>query len=399
MEPLKEITLYLEGFSEADKEKLLSVLVLAEIRLKSSWVVQAQQENADVCLYKECSSQAVDHPGPVICYVEPNTDPGDREQEGIFFLRVDATGVPPFSVLVSVLNQADAWLARMPEQGVSAPLRDPVNAEELPADAKSVDLPSTDQSASDEQADDTPSAVFADEADIPTLTPVEDVAPAKKPVLSGGLDAIDERAPQAGDEARKLPWLGPIAEYIQNLERGSHYHKILLQSGEVILLDFDQEKFYSSVELESFLEGNGDNKTSYISSMDRQGFITELHKQDYFERPLSNLKWFMALYSNVRSLVVDIDNQVYMLSAWPANDLPGLRRDHLKLAAFMRAKRASIAEISAETGIAVERIQSFVEACYYEGLIQTDREPEEKSKSIPEKPRGFWGGVLRKIKW
>lgn len=399
MEPLKEITLYLEGLSEADKEKLLSVLVLAEFRLKSSWVVQAQQENADVCLYKELSSQAVDNPGPVICYVEPNTDPADREQEGVFFLHVDATGVPLFSVLVSVLNQVDDWLARMPERDVSAPPGGPVNVEALPADARSVDVPSTDQSAPDGRSDDTPSAVRAYEADIPTLTPVEDAAPAKKTVLSGGLAAIDEQVPQAGDEARKLPWLRPIAEYIQNLEKGSHYHKILLQSGEVILLDFDQEKFYSSAELESFLEGNGDNKTSYISSMDRQGFITELHKQDCFERPLSNLKWFMALYSNVRSLVVDIDNQVYMLSAWPANDLPGLQKNHLKLAAFMRAKRASIAEISAETGIAIDLIQSFVEACYYEGLIQTDREVEEKSKNIPEKPRSFWGGVLRKIKW
>lgn len=394
MEPLKEITLYLGGFSEADKEKLLSVLVLAEIRLKSSWVVQAQQDNADVCLYKECSSQAVDHPGPVICCVEPDIDPGDREQEGIFFLRVDSTGVPLFSVLVSVLNQADAWLTRMSEQLASGSLREPVSENELSTDAPST----SDQYFSGEQTDDTPSAAFADEADIPTLTPVEDVALEKKPVL-GGLDAIEEQISQSEERVRKLPWLGPIAEYIQNLERGSHYHKILLQSGEVILLDFDQEKFYSSAELESFLEGNGDNKTSYISSMDRQGFIIELHKQDYFERPLSNLKWFMALYSNVRSLVVDIDNQVYMLSAWPANDLPGLQKNHLKLAAFMRAKRASIAEISAETGIAIDLIQSFVEACYYEGLIQTDREVEEKSKNIPEKPRSFWGGVLRKIKW
>ncbi len=381
MDPLKEITLYLEGFSEADMEKLLSVLVLAEIRLQSSWVVQAQREHADVCLYKEFCPQVIDHPGPVICYVEPDVDPGDREREGIFFLNVDAAGVPPFSVLITVFNKADAWLAGLHEQGAPGRLASPVNAP-----VWSVDV----------QEEAVPSKMFTDE--IPTLTPVEDFVSAKGPVLPVN-EAIEEVVSQPGEEVRKLPWLGLIAEYIQNLKRGNHYHKILLQSGEVILLDFDQEKFYSSAELETFLDGNGDNKTSYISSMDRQEFITELHKQDYFERPLSNLKWFMALYSNVSGLVVDIDNPIYMLSAWPANDLPGLRRNHLKLAAFMRAKRASLADIAAETGIAVDLIQSFVEACWYEGLIQMESEPEEKSKSIPEKPRGFWGGVLRKIKW
>lgn len=390
MRPLKEITLYTEGLSEVDKEKLLSVLVLAETRLKSSWILQEQREGADVCLFRDCDQRAAEHRGAVICYGEASAESGMAAQEGLFILRTDSTHVPYFSDLINVFNQVDDWLSQ-PRQAETVTVAEFEQFE-----------PQAEQEIMPEVGGETlsPESESPKAEDIPTLVPVIEEARAALPTSGSGPEELLESELEEGPEAAlKLPWLGQITEYIQGLDPAVHYHKILLQSGEVILLDLDQKKFYSSIKIESFLDGNGDNKISYISSMDRQDFITEQNKQDYFERPLSNLKWFLALYSNVRGLDIDVDSQAYVLTEWPATDLPGLHRDHLKLAAFMRAKRASLAEISAETGIAVDLIQSFVEACYYEGLIQTDREPEEKKTSTPQKPKGFWGGVLRKIKW
>ncbi|GAA0694898.1 hypothetical protein GCM10009104_23050 [Marinobacterium maritimum] len=386
MEPLKEITFYLEGLSETDKEKLLSVLVLAEIRLESSWVLQEQPGGADVCLSRGHGQSIGEHSGPVICYAEKDARFGNSEQEGVFFLNVDASGVPPFPDLVSIFNQVDVWISEQ-SRHESARLSDVGNdACVRPAGEQDCAVSSNPEPTT--------------EMHIPTLVPVvdEEVAEISVP-LRVATGSESEGVTGAGGVSRKLSWLGRVAEYVHNLEPDSYYHKILLQSGGVILLDLYQDRFYSSVNIESFLDGSGDNKTSYISSMDRQGFKTELNKQDYFERPFSNLKWFLALYSNVSVLDIDTDNQVYMLSAWPENDLPGLRREHLKLAAFMQAKRASVAEISAETGLSVDLIRSFVEACFYEGLVRMDQEPEQKHNSAPEKPKGFWGGVLRKIKW
>lgn len=369
MKPFKEITLYCEGLTDADKEALLSVLVLAEIRLESRWILQVQREGADVCLFRHCGLLAAEHPGPVICYAEPGMELGEPMQDGLYFLQVDANGVPTFSGLIAVFNQVDAGLSCKVDSAAALsagePVQEPVTEFEPVVSAT-----------------------------IPTLTVVVDElsGPAQPGLETGEVQA-------SSTASRKRPWLDQIAAYIQDIPQDSFYHKILLQSGEVILLDLEQDKFYSSIEVETFLEESGENKTSYIAAMDRVDFKVEQNKQAYFERPLSNLKWFLALYSNVRGLEVNTDRQVYLLSGWPESSLPGLHRDHLKLAAFMRARRSSLVEISAETGIAVDDIRSFVEACYYEGLIQTDREPEQKHKSTPEKPRGFWAGVLGKIRW
>ncbi|MBA4503175.1 hypothetical protein [Marinobacterium marinum] len=381
MESLRNLTLFCVGLSGAEKEKLLSVLVLAEIRLRSVWALQEQPEGADAYLCK-ANDKVTEHPGVLIRYRAPDSEQNPTTEEGVFQLGIDASGVPMFSELVAVLNQADAWLAARPEKP------EPVEPVRVENDQSRDEIPSL------AETENTAVAVRSVE-EIPTLEPVSE------PIVIPDLpdEIMDSMMSEFMETSRKIPFLDLIAEYVQDLRVEYPYHKILLQSGEVILFDLDQGKFYSTVEIQNFLDRKGDNKTSYISALDRQEFLAELNKQDYFERPFSNLRWFLALFSNVGSLDIDIDNQAFILTGWPSTDLPGLNRAHLKLSAFMLAKKASIAEISAETGFDVALIQSFVEACHHEGLIQANREPEEKSYSVPQKNKGFWGGVLRKIKW
>lgn len=367
MDSKREITIYLEGLSEEDREKLLSVLVLAEIRLRSSWVLEPRREHADVRLYRQCSLQESMQFRPVICYTDMDgSGEADRTEEGIFFLSVDSGGVPTFSELINVFNRVDAWLNTGAEKA------------SLYTQAK----------------------LDGEVSNIPTLTPEED-SPLECACLESEPSADDLLQAPAEDTGHKfLPWLRGVAEYVHNvnLKEENYYHKILLQSGEVFLIDFENKRFYSDVELEFFLDSDSSDKNTYISSLDRRGFLSELDKKEYAERPLSHFQWFMALYSDYRSCSFDVEKQIYSLSGWPSVNLPGLRQEHLKLAAFMRSRKASLAEIAMETGMPVDQIQSFMEACHYEGLVLKETIPEDDNKDIPEKPTGFWNRILRRVK-
>jgi len=394
MEPKKEITFFIKGLSGSDKEKLLSVLVLAEIRLNTSWVLLEQPENASVCFCNGGIQKADGHSGPVIQYGGcEQAQQGADEQNNLFHLPLDASNMPSFSNLISVLNQVEAWLLSHPKVAIRT---EKGHKEDKAEDVQAVAATATPvvQAASTAPVVQIKEPLVPDVSQIPTLVPVdEDIS-----LEVSSTTASSGTLPELPDMAIKLPWLDQIAEYLDALPAEAVYHKILLQSGEVILIDLDQNCFYSSIEIEAFLSRSRDNKTSFISALDRQDFINDLSKQYYIQRPFSNLQWFLALYSNVHGLDIDTDTRSYLLTAWPGSELPGLHRDHLKLAAFMRAKRASLAEIAAETGISLGQIRSFVEACHYEGLVQTDVEPEVTHERAPDKPKGLWGRMLKKIR-
>jgi len=374
MESTKEITLYIDGLLEVDREKLLSVLVLAEIRLESSWVLETQLERADVCLCRQDDWQKMGHFRPLICYTDVNSAAEFRAEDGVFILSMDSSGVPTFSELVSVFNQADAWLEKHAEQALPS-------APDMPVEASAPDMP------------------VKDIANIPMLTQVIDPPREQSPVKPN-TEGSNNLELTGQDTSRKyIPWLGAIAEYIHNLDSDSYYHKILIQSGEVVLLDFEEGRFYSSSEIENFLKDDSLSKNSYMSSIDKEGLKSELSKKKYIERPLSNLLWFLALYSNMHNLKIDTENTVFRLSGWPSVNLPGLRPDHLKLAAFMRTNRANLIEIAMETGMHVDQVKAFVEACHYEGLIVIqNKNNEEKQKGAQKPSSGLWGRVLRRIK-
>ncbi|WP_417533961.1 hypothetical protein [Marinobacterium stanieri] len=378
MKPKKEITFLIEGLSEEDKEKLLSVLVLAEVRLDASWIYLEQADSADVCFSGGSEDQKpnIQAHAWVLYGKAESTEVFPRQGSELFCLRVDSNNVPFISDLICVLNQVFTWVERVSEQDSVEPEPEPEPEPELRSEV----------SASQ------PQMVIPDASLIPTLMPVDDDSlPTSEPAATGVVD-------ESRGSNSKLPWLDAITHYLHSLDADAEYCKIVLQSGDILMIDFNQERYYSSIEVESFISKGRDNKVSCFSVQDKHEFKTGVSKQGYIERPLSNLKWFLALYSNVSSLDIDAESDAYVLGAWPGNELPGLHRDHLKLAAFMRAKRASLSEIAAETGIAIGQITSFVEACHHEGLLLDEPELETLQELAPEKPKGLWGRLLHKIR-
>lgn len=390
MDPKKEITFFIEGLSDSDKDRLLSVLVLAEIRLDTGWVLHELSEKNAVCFCGDVDKVLAEgHTGPVIQYGGSAPAQPDKGQPGnLFHLPLDAGNMPSFSSLIVILRRVEEWLAceerPAPTPEKDAAVEEPVAAHEHVADAvPAVAAPEMDVAETAQP----------DVSQIPTLIPVVEDVVVEEPV-----PVSREELSQMPDMSMKLDWLDPIADYLDAQTEDALYHKVFLQSGEVILVDLEQGCFYSTIEIEAFLSRSTKNKTSYTSALDRQGFMHELEKQYYIKRPFSHLKWFLALYSNVHSMDIDTDTCSYLLTAWPGSELPGLHRDHLKLAAFMRAKRATPADIAAETGIGVDQIRSFVEACYHEGLVHTDVELDVTHEPVPDKPKGLWGRMLNKIR-
>ncbi|WP_369625008.1 hypothetical protein [Marinobacterium sp. BA1] len=350
-----------------DRENLLSVLVLAEIRLNSSWVLEPRREHADVWLCRQEDYQKTGNFRPLICCTDlkSNSTAELKPEDGFFVLGMDSSGVPIFSELVSVLNQVDTWLEKHSNRLRPVP-RVPVK----------------------------------NTASVPTLTHVMDQPEGQTSVKLGSEISNSLESSGKGLSREKRSWLGTIAEYIHNVDVKSDnfYHKILIQSGEVVLIDFEECRFYSSIEIQVFLEGVSLSKKFYMSAIDKAGLLSELEKKIFIERPLSNLKWFMALHSNFHNLEIDAENTVFRLSGWPSVSLPGLRAEHLKVAAFMRTNKASLVDIAAGTGMDVEQVKGFVEACFYEGLIIKDTKNKKDKKEVQKPSSGLWDRVLRKIK-
>lgn len=377
MNPLNDITFTTAGLSENDREKLQSVLVLAEIRLSSSWSLHDSPDAADVVICRAVDELQPGDMRPVIVYREPSQPEWcvDKHERPLFELRVDSSGMPHFSELVTVFKQIELQLLNVSVAN-SGPQ---VLVTDIPLLTPVADL--------DENG-------FEDmdlEGVLPTST---EVVKSADPAEDKHIQALSKPEPKAVTP----PCLEQLALYLQRSAGDAPYHKILLQSGDVILLDFRSGRFHCNRSLEAFLQEPADNRASYISTLSQQEFKSELSKQDCSEQPIASLQWFLALYSGVEGLHAVSEDEAYCLSAWPDSQLPGLRQEHFKLAAFMRDKKETIKEIAHKTGIPVATIRAFVEACHYQGLVKQDKEQKNVDVQGAERPKGFWRQILRSIK-
>ncbi|MBV0932595.1 hypothetical protein [Marinobacterium weihaiense] len=423
MNPLHEITFATPGMDRSESEKLQAVLVLAEIRLNASWVESTRPGQANVVICRDLTAVSAEEKRPVIL-LRPATETIAEAESGtgypLFELVLDSNGMPSFSELIHVFGQVETRLQEVPAEQTPAatPDHQATAVDESIADVQPIEalpvaagldvvLPTEEERAQElavpifepraavNSEDESPAGALAIaeqeppapvEAEVPE--PAEaTIVPVLQPVMSEVARAVVTRQ-----------CLEQLALYVQGAPNEGSWHKILLQSGDVMLLDFEQGRFYSNRVLESFLVRLEDNRISYISTLSRSEFSAELSKQYCDEQPLANLQWFLALYSGISGTELPAEDETYSLSGWPDSQLPGLRQEHLKLAAFMRGKPATIKRIADQTGIAVSDIQTFVEACRYQGLVQQDG--EQKSEAVPasEQPKGFWRQILRTIK-
>ena len=333
---------------------LQAVLTLSERALSSPWDYHQDFSSANVVLVFVDSPEGAqfwenDLPNhPSACFVACSAG---NSLDTPWKLDIAINSLPSRKALVELLNALSTHLANPPAA--------------LPAPPKPADSPpeSLDASAGEARS----AATAADES-LPPPTPANVAAHTGRPAF---------------DPARHL--LGLLQKTI-----ASSVDSIFVLPGQTWLLASPKtQRYYSASpvdKLQTLLQANVDDILSRPLPVEKM--LESALSQGIRHHPLAELLWQAALASSGERLLSGRSPQdVVRLKHWPqVTHLPSFR-EFLRIAAFMNNNAASLEDIAQHTGMRIEKVFDFHNACEALGLLERHQQPAESAKSTACLPK------------
>jgi len=357
------IRLQLLGFSAEERDKLDSILAIAEARMNNMWQLDSTM-NADVVLVPDASQLPLQETRPCIYYKETDQEVLSGTADNVWSLDVDDFRVPRIWQLTKVFNEVAEALATQPEPApavTEVPESEPEAVEEVvdeAADSNAVEAfapaDQTDVLMSDTQASDSVDVAIVTGADV------EDT----------GLDSESEQVQV------------PLLHVLQPDPEAGEQRCMLLRfvSGEAFYIDVVSDLYYSREPIEELADCFRAQTEFTIQAVPEQTLQAQAERSELVAEPLTHLRWFVALNAPCETMREKLQAQTVKLKRWPDLGLPGCR-PLIRLAAFMQSNEASIETVAEKTGTPVEKVCAFIHACDQENLVVMGT-----AEAIHEKP-------------
>ena len=396
--------LKLVGFSESDKLIFESILTIAESRLNKAWYISETMGDVDFYLLSSrLRSQFADDKllntlprEQCIFFSTKSTDSGDYE------LLVDSNNIPYLKALVVLFNRIDIEC-------------EPINGSSPRADRPESARPMSTQnnpssvSITDNLVIETRSRGFfvkKKTAEIESQ-PVSDVSvPMTEATKSRGFFSKQEIVEDiALDLVKSVPAIDqsrcfePLDNrFIQQLL--TQAEKILLLSvkgGDALYIDLAGKSYYSVNTLEQlqpyFASGNEFSVQIITNSQFRYAIANEGLKP----HALSGLLWY-SVFTCSQGLIITGHQSVDVvrLKRWPDINLPGCKK-LIKLAAYMHSNAVDLQTVQVQTGVPIEQVYDFYNACKVINLIEVCQSKEIHEKSMDEQQQALYEKIGKRI--
>lgn len=317
MQSYLTIRLQLQGFGDAEFQKLDSILALAEARMDYLWTL-GHGADADVVLVSDISLLPKDESRPCIYYV--NASENDSENppcNNTWSLIVDDHQVPHLWQLTKVFNAVAEHLNPLPE--ISA--------------------------AEDETAD------------SPVQSPVLDkISPAES--------VSQLNSPTTGN------YKGTLLDLLQPTVDAStdKVFRVCFSTGESISVDLGRDLYFCQQPIETLEPYFCETIPFEVRSVSVYSLEAEVDELGIVGQPLSHLRWYIALTSPSLHLLDQLSDKTVKLKRWPDMGLPGCT-PLIRLAAFMQSNEASVVTIAEKTKMPEAKVCAFLNACVQEDLV------------------------------
>lgn len=384
MQGMQKLHLQLSGFSISEANNFHSIYALAEGRLDQLWLL-SDHAGGDVLIVRD-KSQLPQLPVPCI-YCCPVGTPLPQRSGNVWPLPVDANHVPLLSHLVRVLSEIADYLAQPPQDMAATQVQnDQLEAsqadcsEARPGEGHSIEAPSEEAPSEEIETVEAPSAVIQPEMQSDTPPPPE-----------LGLPVGDATAPAATRQATKEQVIG-LLQALEVLAGEKESILIRYATGEQVYVALGPEQYLLDLSMEE-LGRCLEQRVAFD--------ILPCSEADYpaaaKPEPLAHLRWFIALKSTVLHGSERLSGKTVRLRRWPNMGLPGCQ-PLLRLAAFMQSNEASLATITAKTGMTEKQVCAFITACEQEGLVLFGEGGEEIfEKQIDSNLRSLLSQISRRI--
>lgn len=336
MQGYRTIHLQLQGFSDAEFQKLDSILALAEARMDYLWAL-GNSADADVVLVPDISLRPEGDSRPCIYYMKSGENAADHMEQGpdVWSLIVDEHQVPHLWQLTKVFNAV---------------------AESICQASETV--------AVDKNIEDSTS-VFSEISEDVECVVEKAVEPEKTvaQIVSSDTDqAANNTAPKASDPLL-LDLLKPRAD--AGIDA---VFRVCFESGDCFSADLDRDLYFSSQPIETMATCFAQCSAFEVRAVSPHTLDIEADEIEGGGQPLSHLRWYIALMSPSLHLRDQLADKTVKLKRWPDLGLPGCT-PLIRLAAFMQSNEASVMTVAEKTGTPVDEVCAFLNACAQEDLV------------------------------
>ena len=351
------LRLKLEGFNASEREKLDSVLALAEYRLDRLWELHDSREGADVLLFRDLDMLKGPYSLPVIYYVTAavqalGDDPMMRA------LEVDDNQVPRMGQLIHVCNELAQLYFDIKQPSPERVDQRPVISEPSPP-------PLQDTTHSDRTA-------------------TEDLV----------IDEDSGNDVKVYDSPLSQPQSVSFLDYIQSDFTG--YVVLRFEHHEKIYIDAEKGFYYSQISLESLAECIRLNVPYVHETVADTLFKIDLERNDLQAQPIAHLRWYAALCTPSDHLLTELKGQTVSLKRWPDLGLPGCKQ-LIHLAAFMQSNQATIDSAAKATNTPLSVVCCFVNASALEGLVQYGNVESIHKKTLKPELKSLLSSISSRI--
>lgn len=336
MQGYRTIHLQLQGFSDAEFQKLDSILALAEARMDYLWAL-GNSADADVILVPDISLRPDGDPRPCIYYKKSNENTADHIDQGVdvWSLTVDEHQVPHLWQLTKVFNAVADSICQASETV-----------------------------AVDKTIEDAPS-VFSEISEDVELIVEKAVEPEKTVAQIASTDtgqAANNTAPKPSDPLL-LELLQPRADAGTDA-----VFRVCFESGDCFSADLDRDLYFSPQPIETMAACFAQCGAFEVRAVSPHTLDIEADEIEGGGQPLSHLRWYIALMSPSSDLRDQLADKTVKLKRWPDLGLPGCT-PLIRLAAFMQSNEASVMTVAEKTETPVDKVCAFLNACAQENLV------------------------------
>lgn len=332
----ESLKIKLIGFANHEAGKFSAILDLAQFGLRPSWRIVDKDDADFFLLPQKSSTSTINAPaGRLLIYgIEKNADNPNM-------VLIDPDGVPRIHSLIALLNRLASQLTPLESSDIAR------NAAELRGQPESA------QAAA------------------------EAVAPPSDPIHFD-------------------PNQGLLKHF---LELPNQPLVILQKSADRQLFTFinpDKQTFYSQASLEEIaayfdVEHNILTKTISYDELD-----AIVKKSAMAPQLLKNLIWHCTLKSSQGKLLIGHSGQdPVQLTQWPF--LGAGSRPYIKLATYLKNNAANLATAAEVTGVAINVVYDFYNACYLTGIIEKSTETDLAPKVDNTEKKNLLGKIRKRL--
>jgi len=185
------------------------------------------------------------------------------------------------------------------------------------------------------------------------------------------------------------------------LAQASHprLYKLIAQQPELVLyVDSLQKCYYSNAtltELSPYFFAEDDELQ--IENLTEQQLQTTVDSQQLKEQPLKNLLWFTAFTCSLGKVIKGYQKgDIVYLKRWPDLNLPGCR-PLIKVAAYMQSNAVDLNTVQANTGMPMDQIYNFYNACKVIDLIGHNQQIDTHNKQLNSEQKQLLARIGKRL--